>query len=194
MHSCEYNVHVRNAKETMVNQINRLQAQYKVTDSILGAIASNKDSADIVQLLREGHSYKSILGKITKSPSSEREEKGEGPSYGSKSSSSHMNESWVFAHSDISRAEQKSDQLRSAAPAEIGSGSPDTITYPTSSVYQSPKSGSANTTLIDDETYPSSTSRSEVSERDDYIDPSEPWSMVTEDNIFIEHLMSLYFC
>ena len=194
----------------MVNQIDRLQAQYKVTNSILGAIASDKDSADIVQLLKEGHSYESILSKMTKLPGSgeeeeeeeEEEEKEGSTSISSRNSSSLTNEPWAFARNDISGAEYKSDQphpeniqprrvgVHSAARVEHGCEDSDANTSPVPFTYQSPESSSTNATLLDDEIYPS-TSRSE---RDDYIDPSDRWTRVTEDNAFIEHLLSLYFC
>ena len=52
------------AKGEMINLINRLQAQDQLTDRILKAIASDQSAEEVVQQLREGRTYESIVGGI----------------------------------------------------------------------------------------------------------------------------------
>ena len=52
------------AKEEMINLIHRLETQGQLTDRILKAVASDQNSENVLQQLRDGRTYESIINTI----------------------------------------------------------------------------------------------------------------------------------
>jgi hypothetical protein len=58
---CVYEIHIKHAKEELVEQIKELRVMNRVAEQILNALSTDKQVPEILQRLRNGETYNSIV-------------------------------------------------------------------------------------------------------------------------------------
>ncbi|KAL2061541.1 hypothetical protein VTL71DRAFT_6918 [Oculimacula yallundae] len=66
--SCVYEIHIKHAKEELVKQIKELRAKDHMTGEILTALSTNENVPGILERLRNGETYDSIVEWLGRSP------------------------------------------------------------------------------------------------------------------------------
>ena len=206
MSACEYQVHERTAKKTMLDKISSLNHQHKTENRILRAIATHKDGDKIVQQLKGGESHKAIamhIESISLSESGSTQSRTENPSTPLEQETTAVADQgeskgrYVF-----DQQHQRNDTVlvstglkreRERYHANIVS---DSTGSPLSSIDSGRGYSKDDTQAIgsDSEAYQSSSSAFKKQQVDGNPNLAESWTNVIADQDFVNHLLSLYFC
>ncbi|KAI9813046.1 MAG: hypothetical protein M1827_004266 [Pycnora praestabilis] len=187
--ACVYEIHPRTAKETMKAKIDQLQARTRLTDQILKALVHDEQSSVVVRQLRDGEALESIVSTISSMPSSEADDELMKTEHATSSADERS-----LARTDPSQSTSTEPQpsLDDLIPGKDGQSPPTHESFP-----HTP--GMRLMSKMRESGAPQSTpgpSPSVAAEElpDEYYNSAEPWTRVTDNEVFINHLVSLYFC
>lgn len=199
-----YEIPVRQSKEEMRTEIERLRAEQTLNGRIMAALVSSDESEQVLEQLRSGETLKSITERLDRGNSTPSN--GMMHSRGSVTSSSYSTVPFSDAYTDTSHSSQRTGPWQdwggegsSAAHSATESTHPNAMAWSpevdtswhehTGSPYHRDAtaeimSAGSRTTFLGPGSYRNL-------QGPNYI---EPWTTVTSDIEFIQHLMALYFC
>lgn len=197
-----YEVPVRQSKEEMRTEIERLKSQQTLNERVLAALVSPDEADHVLDQLRSGETLESITERLhtgKSTPSST----GILPSRGSVASSSHSTARFGDPYTDAPRSGLRTGSWpewggeSSTAHSVAEATDPEAMTWsPEVDGTWHQQSGSSFHQEAPPET---------ASGRTIFLGPgsyrnlqgpkfTEPWTTVTDDVEFVQHVMALYFC